>query len=115
MLLKDLVGGVEVINRLVKVEVSPRVAYKLHQFATIFESDIAFFNTEREKILNAHGIKSGDKYTISEINVSLVRDKLESLGSLEIEKKFHRINVDDITIKLPVEDIQRIAFLYERS
>ena len=107
----DLLNAVPALQKLANADISLKAAYKLNKMLDVLQNEIAFFEAERNKILNRYADQTEDgQYTFRVSTQHEAEEKLDQLFNMEITPSIEAITMSIAeNVQLSVNDIQSLT------
>lgn len=107
----DLLNAVPALQKLANADISLKAAYKLNKMLDALQNEIAFFEAERNKILNKFADQAEDgEYRFHDSTQHEAEEKLEQLFNMEITPDIEAITMSIAEdVRLSVNDIQSLT------
>jgi hypothetical protein len=110
MILQKIIDAVPSLQKVSAAELSLKNLYKVHKMVSELDTEVEFFNNEKEKIISKYrdeNVKTEVK--ISKENIDAVNREIRDLLNVEVEPDFVKIQLPDTEdIKLSVNDLKAL-------
>ena len=109
MKIRQVVDALPSLQKLAGQELSIRKLYQISKLLGNLESEVAFYNNQRGKILSQHCDIKGDKYVPRNEEMAQINAEMDELLNTEIECDIKEVVLDlNENIKLSYNDLVQL-------